>query len=379
VKEIVSEGEIAVDAQGAGGRRPLHRAAGGNHVKVVTYLVSKGAKPESVDKSGRTALHWAAISGAVEATEYLIGVNSNILAASSSMMTPLHGACSKGHLGVIRVLLAGCGDFMEQACTSLDEDGKTPCQLAIEEGHDDCVALLKELGDPVALAVPEGNSGYISTPDDATCMQRFRDNYINARTSKPWLALDLLYILAVIVDGAFFFFLLVGWTSMESDDRDCWLNWSIQVLCGLFSYPSIIEIPWRFANLVHLCSANSGEGLDFYGKKTDKIWFHLSTGSRLFITVLLILNMAFQWVNQWSRIKWNDFESSNEMPGLLYTNVFFGASFVCGIGGAVYQAVCESKKRRETPGKFPGPFDAFRSASGSEVSASSPISKGTRV
>jgi ankyrin repeat protein len=45
------------------------RAAGGNHLKVMEYLLSKGAPVDQADKSGRTALHWAAISGHLQATE----------------------------------------------------------------------------------------------------------------------------------------------------------------------------------------------------------------------------------------------------------------------------------------------------------------------
>lgn len=57
---------------GAGDRRPLHRAAGSNHVEVCRYLIDKGAKIDQPDKSGRTALHWAAISGHREAAELLV-------------------------------------------------------------------------------------------------------------------------------------------------------------------------------------------------------------------------------------------------------------------------------------------------------------------
>jgi ankyrin repeat protein len=38
-------------------------------LKVMEYLLSKGAPVDQADKSGRTALHWAAISGHLQATE----------------------------------------------------------------------------------------------------------------------------------------------------------------------------------------------------------------------------------------------------------------------------------------------------------------------
>ena len=55
---------------------PAHhddRAAGGNHVEIMNYLMEKGAPVDQTDKSGRTALHWAVISGHKEATDILLG------------------------------------------------------------------------------------------------------------------------------------------------------------------------------------------------------------------------------------------------------------------------------------------------------------------
>ena len=50
-----------------------NRAAGGNHVEIMNYLMEKGAPVDQTDKSGRTALHWAVISGHKEATDILLG------------------------------------------------------------------------------------------------------------------------------------------------------------------------------------------------------------------------------------------------------------------------------------------------------------------
>lgn len=67
---------------GAGDRRPLHRAAGGNHVEICRYLIEKGAKVDQPDKSGRTALHWAAISGHKEAAELLVASGACVVAVT---------------------------------------------------------------------------------------------------------------------------------------------------------------------------------------------------------------------------------------------------------------------------------------------------------
>lgn len=41
--QILDDAEIDVNAPGAAERRPLHRAAGGNHAELITILVEKGA------------------------------------------------------------------------------------------------------------------------------------------------------------------------------------------------------------------------------------------------------------------------------------------------------------------------------------------------
>lgn len=57
---------------------PAARAAGGNHVEIMNYLLEKGALVDQADKSGRTALHWAVISGHKEATDILLGKVSHM-------------------------------------------------------------------------------------------------------------------------------------------------------------------------------------------------------------------------------------------------------------------------------------------------------------
>lgn len=153
--KLILEGEepVAVDEPGAAERRALHRAAGGNHVEVAKYLISKGAVLDQTDKSGRTALHWAAISGHKEACEYLIGVGANMFALTTSKMSPLHGATEGGRIEIVRLLVTSAGARKDEMCNIKDDAGKTPCDLAVAGGHKPVIKLLKELGDPNAASV----------------------------------------------------------------------------------------------------------------------------------------------------------------------------------------------------------------------------------
>ena len=155
VKLLIENEEepIAVDEPGAAERRALHRAAGGNHLEICKYLVSKGATVDQPDKSGRTALHWAAISGHKETTEYLISLKANVMATTTSKMTPLHGATEGGRVEIVRLLVTAAGDKKDEMCNMKDDTGKTPCDLAVAGKHKAVVNVLKELGDPNAASV----------------------------------------------------------------------------------------------------------------------------------------------------------------------------------------------------------------------------------
>ena len=57
--------------------------------------------------------------------------------------------------------------------------------------------------------------------------------------------LNVLALILIMVDGTFFFFLLVGWHDMCTPRLDCdlrnwWFNWSLQVLTGLFTYTATV-------------------------------------------------------------------------------------------------------------------------------------------
>lgn len=118
--------------------------------------------------------------------------------------------------------------------------------------------------------------------------------------------LDMIVFILVIADGAFFFFLLMGWQAMCTPRQDCeprnwWYNWSVQVLTGLFTYMVTVSFPWRLANFWHtvgLGYRKNTPGLDLYGLPTKDIWFHIPLCRRLWIIIILLLNVFTQYANQ---------------------------------------------------------------------------------
>mmetsp|Transcript_52040 Transcript_52040/g.156165 ORF Transcript_52040/g.156165 Transcript_52040/m.156165 type:complete len:179 (-) Transcript_52040:349-885(-) len=151
VQTIVEAGEMDINAAGASDRRPLHRAAGGNHEEIVEYLLMKGAAVDESDRSGRTPLHWAAINGHSQSALLLVTKGrANVLSTTDSQMTPLHSSAESGHATVVTVLAENAGERKMEMFDAKEAEGRTASMLAKAEKHKDVLNALKDAGDPNA-------------------------------------------------------------------------------------------------------------------------------------------------------------------------------------------------------------------------------------
>lgn len=145
VKECVEgtgDETIDVNEAGAAERRPIHRAAGSNHLAVVQYLTEKGADVNMKDKSGRTPLHWCCIGGHKEVAEFLLANGVNVNDVTTSQMTPLHAAVEGGKVECARFLLKNSADT-----NAVDGDGKKPFDIAAAAKNKAMIIMMKEEGD----------------------------------------------------------------------------------------------------------------------------------------------------------------------------------------------------------------------------------------
>ncbi|OPJ77009.1 ankyrin-3-like [Patagioenas fasciata monilis] len=83
----------------------LHVAAANGHLKVMQYLISKGAKTDVKDKTGRTALHRAAENSHGDAVKALLQCGAYMYSLDRQGKTPLHLAAQNNHSHVLKLIL----------------------------------------------------------------------------------------------------------------------------------------------------------------------------------------------------------------------------------------------------------------------------------
>lgn len=211
-------------------------------------------------------------------------------------------------------------------------------------------------------------SGPIAVPpDDATRYELARDATLAFLSRKEFTAFAVLLIPFVLGFGGLWFFLLIGLHTLEEEQAHFWQNVAIQILTVCMAYAAAVSLPYRAANAHHLCCSHrsSTVGLDFYGRPTQDIWFHLPRGHRGAITVLLLGNCGAQFVNRGARCVYPSYESSHRMPGFFWTTGFLLFAFLLQGVAAAYTAVLQSGLRKAHPGRFaPSPLERLRLKAG---------------
>lgn len=128
-----------------------------------------------------------------------------------------------------------------------------------------------------------------------------------------------------------------------------------QCVTGFFSWQNGTTIPWRVSLAHHLwCSHRSSEpGVDFYGRPTESMFFHIPRRPRGIITVFLILAVLFHFISQFIRFWLTTYEQAEEPPGNLFITLTFLPSIVFAVGAGVLQGKELKKLQKLNPARFP--------------------------
>uniref|UniRef100_A0A4W6GA11 Ankyrin 1 n=1 Tax=Lates calcarifer TaxID=8187 RepID=A0A4W6GA11_LATCA len=182
---------IDINTANQNGLNGLHLASKEGHVKMVLELLHNGIVLETTTKKGNTALHIAALAGQEQVVTELVNYGANVNAQSQKGFTPLYMAAQENHLEVVKFLLENGANqsiptesnlsnsipssLIQTRCVSILfrshkplslhlstppprvnlssncllcvlQDGFTPLAVALQQGHENVVALLINYG-----------------------------------------------------------------------------------------------------------------------------------------------------------------------------------------------------------------------------------------
>ena len=120
---------------------PIFWAASTGDVKLLEFLIDRGAKIEECDKTGGTSLHAAVLAGQLNAATLLLDRGADVNAASNNGQQPLHRAVLRRDASMVALLL-------DRGATidAKDAAGCTPADWAGLKAYGDLLELLVSRG-----------------------------------------------------------------------------------------------------------------------------------------------------------------------------------------------------------------------------------------
>jgi ankyrin repeat protein len=162
VAGILLDNGADITAASRHGWTPLHHAAGAENVKLLRYLIERGAPLElRTTDAGYTPLMLAAMDGLADAVVTLVRLGANMEARSEGGSTPLYQAAVNGHYDIVDGLLKlGARADIET------HNGWTPTQAAASTGNTEVLRiLLASGGDPNVATSQVGPPLYVAAQD----------------------------------------------------------------------------------------------------------------------------------------------------------------------------------------------------------------------
>lgn len=120
VARILQQDPSQIDAKEESlGETPLHFAVAAEHIKIIEFLLSQGAKINTESDFLRTPLHYAAMAGNLGIVKLLCEAQANIFALDARGSTPLHEAAAANNRKIYHYLISrGASD------STVNNDGK---------------------------------------------------------------------------------------------------------------------------------------------------------------------------------------------------------------------------------------------------------------
>jgi hypothetical protein len=145
------------------------------------------------------------------------------------------------------------------------------------------------------------------------------------------------------------------------NENQRWFNLSIKWFTGCFSYINFLPIPWRLAIFHHVWLSHRSKetGVDFYGRRTETLWFQLPVRDRRVISVLLNLAYILHYASQTTHLIYYTYVEGQTWPGAFAQNAPFISSIVCAVAAGIVQEKAEDKVMAANPKVYPPRLGTF--------------------
>ncbi|WP_341820618.1 ankyrin repeat domain-containing protein [Wolbachia endosymbiont (group A) of Myopa testacea] len=139
VEFLICKG-ASVNAEYANCGKPIHIATAAGHRNIVKFFLLNGINVNEADKSGYTPLHCAAYNGQLEMVQFLIACGANTHTKAQNGATPLHFAAYYGYLDTAKFLVEKGANINVE-----DNYKNTPMGLAIAQNKQDIIEFFNVL------------------------------------------------------------------------------------------------------------------------------------------------------------------------------------------------------------------------------------------
>lgn len=133
------DGNPSINRLSAEDKSPLHVAASGNSIEMISELINRGANADLSNASGQTPLHWAAWNNRTEIISQLLKNSAKINSADNAGVTPLMLAAEQGYKEAIILLMEKGADKNIH-----NKNGKNAAAIATNKGFSEIVAILQK-------------------------------------------------------------------------------------------------------------------------------------------------------------------------------------------------------------------------------------------
>lgn len=124
-----------------------------------------------------------------------------------------------------------------------------------------------------------------------------------------------------------------------------------------------MPIPWTLSTFLHAFCPRDADaaknGRDFYGRRSNSLWFHLPRKSRRWISGLMLFALIVQIPDAICHIYFSSYLMINTAPGVFWTNLWLALQVSCQIAASCIQDKAETIVRDRNPHKFPPKMNKY--------------------